>query len=90
MKINRFLHNQKRNMVHGLATLALIILSYGLVSAQAQINVAFVLRPPYSSYLKDYAHLENKSIITLTNLTGNVKREDLEAKTTPGAALSFC
>ncbi|WEK33424.1 MAG: carboxypeptidase-like regulatory domain-containing protein [Candidatus Pseudobacter hemicellulosilyticus] len=56
--------------------LLLLCLLAGLQAARAQVNVTLTLRPPYSAYIKDYYHLENKAVIVLTNTT----RQLLEVK----------
>lgn len=45
------------------------LLAFVALSASAQVNVSFTLRPPYSAYIKDYYHLENKAVIVLSNTT---------------------
>jgi len=45
-----------------------VLLCCGSAFAQT-VNVTMVVKPPYSAYLDNYRHLENKAIVTLTNLT---------------------
>jgi hypothetical protein len=54
-----------KNKVH----LLLLIMIALTMAAQAQVTVSLTLRPPYSAYIKDYYHLENKAVIVLTNTT---------------------
>ncbi|WP_276482611.1 carboxypeptidase-like regulatory domain-containing protein [Paraflavitalea pollutisoli] len=51
---------------YGMRTL-LILLAFASITAAAQVNISFTLRAPYSAYIKDYYHLENKAVIVLTN-----------------------
>jgi len=82
MKISAYLSNCFSKNKQCIITLALVVFSYQHASAQAQVNIAFVLKPPYSSYLKDYANLGDKSIITVTNLTATVKQLYLKGSVT--------
>ncbi len=44
-----------------------VLLAAAWRPAAAQVTVSFTLRPPYSSAVADYYHLENKAVIVLTN-----------------------
>lgn len=50
-----------------LSALFSLLLIFVAITATAQVNISFTLRPPYSAYIKDYYHLENKAVIVLTN-----------------------
>ncbi len=52
-----------------LKAILFFLLAFVALSASAQVNISFTLRPPYSAYIKDYYHLENKAVIVLSNTT---------------------
>jgi hypothetical protein len=50
-----------------LQAMLFVLLAFVSITAPAQVNISFTLRPPYSAYIKDYYRLENKAVIVLTN-----------------------
>ncbi|MBO9564556.1 MAG: carboxypeptidase regulatory-like domain-containing protein [Niastella sp.] len=52
-----------------LLAILFLLLAFVSITASAQVNISFTLRPPYSAYIKDYYRLENKAVIVLTNTT---------------------
>ncbi|RYY54741.1 MAG: hypothetical protein EOO09_13205 [Chitinophagaceae bacterium] len=47
--------------------LVLMVCLFAATAGQSQVNVSFTMRPPYSAYIRDYYHLENRAIIIITN-----------------------
>lgn len=74
-----------RQLSHPL-TLALFFLLPTLLRAQS-VAVTFNIIPPYSAYVYDYADLNGRAVITLTNLTAqpiDARLEGILANTTNG------
>ncbi|MBX3239887.1 MAG: carboxypeptidase regulatory-like domain-containing protein [Chitinophagaceae bacterium] len=55
--------------MHRFCKIMFVMLMAGMhyATAWSQVNVSITLKPPYSSSISDYYHLENKAVIVITN-----------------------
>lgn len=61
---NYFMNRQMSTCVKCLLLALVLIISR---TSTAQITLSLTIKPPYSSYLSDYRHLENHAVIMLVN-----------------------